>query len=161
MKKLISVLLILGMLLGVGCAEKDMFQALKYQEVYAELEGYTQKLMETMWAMLDIMNGQIDTGMELTDAEIDLYFKYAIAIMHMADVRDAQGKLWIAVTGYTDDLLTASSSMNEIFLSTITTHYEAWKTGSMDSIIYSTLESISKTVEMQVYPERAAEIYGK
>lgn len=161
MKKLVSVLLILGMLFGVGFAEKDMFQALKYQEVYTQFEGYTQQMMELMWKMLDIMNEQIAMGDELTDAEIDLYFKYAIAIMHMYNVKDAQEKLWIAVTGYTDDLLEATSSMNETLLSTIETFYESWQAGSMDSIIYSTLESISKTVEMQVYPERAAEIYGK
>lgn len=161
MKKLVTVLLILGMMFGVAYAEKDMIQALEYQKAYAELEGYTQQMMELMWEMLDIMNGQIESGMELTDAEIDLYFKYALAIMHMYNVKDAQSNLWIAVTGYTDDTITALSSMNDTLISTFETFYEHWKSGGMDSIIYSTLESISKTVEIQVYPERAAEIYNK
>ena len=162
MKKLVSVLIILGLLLGSAYAvEKDMFQAAEYREVYTQFEGYTQQMMDLMWQMLDIMNSQIENGMELTDAEIDLYFKYALAIMHMSNVKDAQGKLWIAVTGYTDFMLTATSSMNDTMISTIETFYEGWKSGSMDPIIYSTLETISKTVEITVYPDRAAEIYNK
>ena len=135
MKKTISIILIMSMLLiSQTC--------LAYNSKYLTFVEVTKEMESIYLTLIDDLNSVISSGKELTETEIHLYFAYANMYMMSKSVETLQS----AATMYDDppEWVKISINSNNTILEFISAQYESWMSGQIT--INEAIENIQKVL---------------